>query len=191
MNQIELYVLEGFRHIADLAAYDHIVFIMALCASYRYLQWKTLLGVISFFSIGHSLTLALSGLKIITPNSDLVEFLIPCTIFVTAFSILFRERFPFLEGVVFNMGLAFLFGLVHGLGFSTYFKMLMEGMETNYLTPLLAFTLGIELGQVLIVSIFLLITELLIRLAKVEQTRWSIFMAGGATAISLLLMKGI
>ncbi len=74
----------GFEHITDLNGYDHMLFLLALCAAYRYSEWKKILVLVTAFTVGHSITLALSVLNIIPVNGAWIEFLIPITILATA-----------------------------------------------------------------------------------------------------------
>src|SRR5689334_14130401 len=116
-----VYLKLGFHHIADLQGYDHLLFLVALCAAYAYTNWKRVLVLVTAFTIGHSLTLALSSLNILVLNPALIEVLIPVTILLTSLKNLFfsskteRTWDP-------SYFLPLIFGLIHGLGFSSYFK---------------------------------------------------------------------
>ena len=84
MDSFDFYIQLGFEHISDFAGYDHMLFLVALCAIYRIQQWKSILVLVTAFTIGHSITLVLSSLDIVTIPSNIIEFLIPVTIFLTA-----------------------------------------------------------------------------------------------------------
>ena len=132
MNTFQLYLSLGFHHIIDIHGYDHIVFILALCAGYSFSQIKNILILITAFTIGHTITLALSTLNIVNVDSALIEFLIPVTILITALTNLFkttRLQHKFVYVV------ALFFGLIHGLGFSNYLKELL-GKESSIIKPL-------------------------------------------------------
>jgi hypothetical protein len=179
-----MYLRLGFRHIIDINGYDHIVFVLVLCAGYSLNQLKKVLILITAFTIGHSLTLALSTLKILSIPSHIVEFLIPATIMVTALSNVLslksnNNRFVYIATLF--------FGLIHGLGFSNYLKDLL-GRESNIFTPLLAFNLGLELGQLLVLSIYFLVLLITVHLLKVRHDFWRIFVSGAAFGISLILL---
>ncbi len=179
-----MYLRLGFQHIIDINGYDHIVFVLVLCAGYSLNQISKVLILITAFTIGHSLTLALSTLKIVSIPSDLIEFLIPATILVTAVSNVLpikasNNRFIYV--------LTLFFGLIHGLGFSNYLKELL-GRESNIFTPLLAFNLGLELGQLLILGIYFIILFVSVHLFKIRQDFWRIFISGAAFGISLILL---
>jgi len=184
MSLFETYLRLGFHHIINIHAYDHIVFVLVLCAGYSLDQIKKVLILITAFTIGHSLTLALSTLKIVSIPSDIIEFLIPVTIFITAVS----NILPFRSGnYKFIYLTTLLFGLIHGLGFSNYLKELL-GRESNIVSPLLAFNLGLELGQILILAAYFLLLFLTISLLKVRNDFWKIYVSGAGFGISLILL---
>lgn len=188
MEEFQLYAKLGFDHITDLNGYDHILFIVALCAVYRPNEWKKLLILITAFTLGHSLTLALAVLNIIKVPSELVEFLIPVTIVATA---LFNLRKPVKNQRSFgtlNYWLAAAFGLIHGMGFSNYLRSLL-GKSSNIITQLLAFNVGLEIGQLLIVALLLTITLVVIEVAKVKHQLWSIWLSGLAAGAALVIMS--
>lgn len=184
MSLFEMYLRLGFQHIIDINGYDHIVFVLVLCAGYSIKQINKVLILITAFTIGHSLTLALSTLNVVNIPSALIEFLIPATILVTALSNVLplkasNNRFVYI--------ITLFFGLIHGLGFSNYLKGLL-GRESNIFTPLLAFNLGLELGQLVILSIYLLVLVLSVNLFKVRHDFWRIFVSGAAFGIALVLL---
>ena len=180
------YLELGFDHILDMNGYDHILFIIALCAVYRYSQWKNILILVTAFTIGHSVTLALSALDIVVFRADIIEFLIPLTILVTAlFNVARKENTG--DRLMANYGLALFFGLIHGLGFSNYFKALL-GREENITTPLFAFNVGVELGQLVIVAITVIAGIIFMRYQRVEQRAWNLFISGAAAGISFILL---
>lgn len=182
----------GLHHIADPKAYDHIVFIIALCAIYRLSEWKKVAILVTAFTIGHSITLALAALKIVTPQYEIVEMLIPITIAITAiYNVTKKENKDdlsiFSKNIAWNYLFALLFGLIHGLGFSNYFRELL-GNEANILQPLLAFNLGIEGGQLLIVAFILITSYLFLDVLKVSQRAWTLFISGAAFGIAVTLL---
>ena len=144
-----MYFLLGLEHILNWAALDHLLFLLSLTCVYVYSDYKKILWLITAFTIGHSITLALATLHIIEVNSTWVEFLIPCTILLSAIYNLTKTKKRYKYGVV------ALFGLIHGLGFSNYLQSLL-GSESSLFTPLLGFNLGLELGQICVVAIVLL-----------------------------------
>lgn len=171
MNQFELYFGLGVSHILDIEGYDHILFVIALCTIYTFVDWRKILVLVTAFTIGHSLTLALATLKFISVNASLIEFLIPVTIAITSASNLLNTQSKNERAISLNYFFALFFGLIHGLGFSNFLKSLL-GKESSILEPLLAFNLGLELGQIVIVIAFLALTFVLINVLKMRQKLW-------------------
>ncbi len=189
MSQFELYFQLGKDHILDYKnGYDHILFIVALCAVYLMRDWKKVLILVTAFTIGHSITLALSTLKIISVNQELIEFLIPVTIFITAGSNIFRRTELSDRTTYINYGYALFFGLIHGLGFSNYLKSIL-GKDSGIVSRLFAFNIGLELGQIIIVSIFLILSFILVDLFTVNRRDWKIVVSSAVAGMALLLMK--
>ena len=188
MSLFELYFKLGLQHIADLKGYDHILFILVLCAVYSFKEWRRVLILITAFTIGHSLTLALATLDLIQVDGDLIEFLIPLTIFITALAnVLSRNQNVHTFQHYLKYTAALFFGLIHGLGFSNYLRSLL-GSEKGLLLPLFSFNIGIEIGQVLIVTVIMLLTFLLVDLFKFPRRDWHILLSGAGMGISLILM---
>lgn len=189
------YLQLGFEHIADLTGYDHILFIVALCAIYRLKEWRKVAILVTAFTIGHSLTLALAALNIIPLRPALIEFLIPVTIFLTAVYnvIVHRQATAVAEGtfdrrVTLNYIFALFFGLIHGMGFSNFFRsLLLPGEENELVRQLLAFNIGVELGQLAIVGFILATSFIAFNLFKVKQREWNLFISGAAAGLSLVM----
>jgi len=135
MTTFGLYLSLGFDHIADLAGYDHILFLMALCAVYSLKEWAKVLILVTAFTLGHTLTLALATLDLIRISTSLIEFLIPLTIIITGiWNIIQRPDSDQTLSHRFKYGIAMFFGLIHGLGFSNYLRSLL-GSEQDLLLP--------------------------------------------------------
>ena len=148
MSELLTFIHLGFRHIVDIEAMDHILFLLALAAIYRVSDWKSTLWVITAFTVGHSITLALAVTNVLTVPSAIVEFLIPVTIMITAVeNIIVRDRGQALWGGKYRPVFAGVFGLVHGAGFATYLKSLFVA---SVALPLFGFNVGIELGQIVV-----------------------------------------
>ena len=152
----------------DFAAYDHILFLIVLTVVFNMNQWKKVVWLVTLFTLGHSITLALSAYGILILKMDLIEFLIPLTICVTGIINIFRAQKSQTGKENTNLIFAPIFGLIHGLGFSNYFKM-MIGKEEDKLFPLLEFALGIEASQIIIVLVILITTTLLQYFFKVTK----------------------
>ena len=188
MSEFEIYLKLGIDHILDLDAYDHIVFIVALHAVYTLKEWRKVLILVTSFTIGHSITLMLSAFDVIPVNTRLIEFLIPVTILMTSIYNVFDKEEKHKQKIRLNYFLALIFGLIHGMGFSNYFKSLM-GMEENVVLPLFAFNLGVEIGQLAIVAIILVALWIFIDKLKILHRDWNLFISGSTAGISLLLIK--
>jgi hypothetical protein len=188
MSLFELYFKLGLQHIADLKGYDHILFILTLCAVYSLKEWKKVLVLVTAFTIGHSLTLALATLDLIRVDGDLIEFLIPVTIFVTAIANLFVRNQKGNSGLYYlRYAAALFFGLIHGLGFSNYLRSLL-GSERGLVLPLFSFNVGIEMGQIIIVSLIMLLTKVVVDLLGLPKREWHVLLSGAGLGISLVLM---
>ncbi len=157
----------GLEHILDIKGYDHMLFLLALCIPFTLRDWKKVLILATAFTIGHSVTLVLSTLDLVRFPMDWIEFLIPVTILLTA-------RYDLLRGTSINRnlhyGMALFFGLIHGMGFSNFLRgSMFPGEESNLVWQLLYFNLGIELGQVFVVIVFLIILTLLNRFLRSKE----------------------
>ncbi|NOY37727.1 MAG: HupE/UreJ family protein [Chlorobi bacterium] len=188
MSIFELYLNLGIHHIADLRGYDHILFISTLIAVYQLKHWKKVIVLVTAFTIGHSTTLALATLHILRISPDWIEFLIPVTIFITAFINLLQKSDNFDRDIHFFKYLtALFFGLIHGLGFSNYLRSLL-GAESSFVWPLFSFNLGIEVGQFIIVSIVLALNLVLVKWVHIRQRDWRLVISGAGLGVSLVLM---
>ena len=174
-----LYLKLGFEHLLDLAAYDHLLFVIALTVVYQVSEWKKLLILVTAFTIGHSITLALAVLDIIQFPATIIEWLIPITILMTAaynLWIYFKQKNPSSTPTkLLNVKYitALFFGLIHGMGFSNFLKSaLMPGEEHLLVWQLLAFNLGLEVGQLVIVGIVLLINFIVLNILGFKKQTW-------------------
>ncbi len=188
MTTFSLYFQLGLTHILDIRGYDHILFVVALCAMYLLRDWRKILLLVTAFTLGHSITLALATLRLVRLDPELVEFLIPVTIFITAVSNIVRKRGAALPRVApLNYALALVFGLIHGLGFSNYLRSLLSKSQ-SLVGPLLSFNLGLELGQLVIVLIFLLSASVVVGLLGVSRRDWKLVISSAIAGISLMLV---
>lgn len=185
MQDFSLYFELGWQHILDWKGYDHILFVMVLCGIYTLTDWKKVLVLVTAFTIGHSITLALSVLKVITVNTDLIEFLIPVTILITAATnILSKRAKP--KNVKLKYTLALFFGLIHGMGFSNYLNSLL-GTSKSIVAELFAFNVGLEFGQIIIVLATLLISFILVNIVKIKKWDWNFFLSSAIFGISFIM----
>lgn len=183
---LDIYTKLGFEHILDPNGYDHILFVVALCAVYVIKDWKKVLILVTAFTIGHSLTLALSSLRIVTISSSLVETLIPITIVLTCIYNIVKGKIE-KEKANINYGLALGFGFIHGLGFSNFFKALL-GQEESIIGPLFYFNVGVELGQIIIVLLTLLLSYIIVDVFKLKQKYYNYTVSGVILIWALKMM---
>lgn len=159
MSDFWIFLEIGLHHVLDIRAYDHVLFLIALTVPYAFRDWKRVLLLVSVFTIGHTLALFMSVFGILTIRIDIVEFLIPITILSTAlFNIFTAGKSAQKDGVSVIGFITLFFGIIHGLGFSNYFKTILSGKPSDKVAPLLEFALGIELAQVLIVLSVLILS---------------------------------
>jgi len=184
MIDFGLFFQMGYEHISDLNGIDHILFVAALCIRYQFADWKKLLWLVTAFTLGHSITLALSVFNIVNYSVNWIEFLIPVTIVITAISNVFVKKFVYKAKFPLIYFFAAFFGLIHGLGFSNYLKSLLS-KEGNIIPELLAFNLGLEAGQLVIVLAILIISLIFVQLFKINRREYLLYVSGGIFAIAL------
>lgn len=189
MDSFLFYFKEGLFHVLDWGAYDHILFLIALTVPYLFSSWKRLLTLVTIFTIGHTLALALSAFGIVKVNTSIVEVLIPITILVTAFYNIFtagkkgkKEKIG-IHGIV-----TLFFGLIHGLGFSTYFKM-MTSRSDSKLLPLIEYTLGIETAQIIIVLVVLIISFIAQSIFRFSLRDWTLVLSSIVIGVAIPVFR--
>lgn len=186
MNQFSTYFTLGLEHISDLQGYDHILFIVTLCAAYSITEWKKVAILVTAFTLGHSLTLSLSAYRVLLFNSQIIEILIPVTILLTCLINIILQ--PSSSGTIgYKYLMALTFGFIHGMGFSNFFNSLFDA-DSNILLPLFAFNIGIEVGQLVIIFTFFAIYFGLNKIVNIEQRSWKLFLSFGGSIISLMLI---
>ncbi|MGI4020452.1 MAG: HupE/UreJ family protein [Janthinobacterium lividum] len=183
MSDFVFYFSLGWEHIISTNALDHQLFIISLAAVYTFNDLKKVLILITAFTIGHSLTLALSVLDIIRFPSIWVEFLIPCTVFITAFNNILqldkKER-----SIKTNYYLALLFGFIHGMGFANAIRMMLV-KDQSICIGLVGFNVGLEAGQIFVVAFFLVTTFVFLKLLSVKRRDWVFFLSSGVFALAI------
>jgi uncharacterized membrane protein YfcA len=186
MEDFKLYFGIGTQHILTWEAMDHILFVAALCLRYQIKDWKKVVVLVTAFTIGHSITLVLSALQLVHVNTRWIEFLIPLTIVATAINNLLQRKqqveHPSRLPLIYFFAL--FFGLIHGLAFANSLLSLIGG--DNLVVPLLAFNLGIEAAQLLVVAIILAISFIFVQLMRVRRTWW---VWGASTLVLLASLK--
>lgn len=174
----------GFEHIVSLAGFDHLLFIVVLCAAYTWQDWRRVLVLLTGFTLGHSLTLALVAFRMLVLPQSWVEMLIPITILITSL-VNVAQSAP--GGIGRAFVLSSCFGLIHGCGFAGYFAMML-GDEESILWPLFAFNLGLEAGQVFTVLVFYALFFGLGKIWVIPQRSWTIFVSGAGAGLALKLV---
>ncbi len=183
ITDFSFYFNIGWEHIVSFDALDHQLFILALAAIYLLKDWKQVLLLITAFTIGHSITLALSVLDIFRISGNWVEFLIPCTIVVTALTNLVQKN-PKAGTVHLNYLLALFFGLIHGMGFANTIRFVLAS-DQSIGWGLFGFNVGLEVGQIAVVTIILAISFMFVNLLKVSQRNWVIFLSAAVFSLAL------
>lgn len=188
-----VYLRLGFEHIVDWRAYDHLLFVAALCVAYPIRAWKPLLVLVTAFTVGHSMTLVLATLNLVRIDTVLVEVLIPVTILLT--SVVNVAESARLTDILaeserarrIKYGTALFFGLVHGMGFSTFLRAAL-GAEERITLPLFAFNVGLEAGQIVIVTVLLVLGAAVVRLRLLDRRGWVLVVSGAAGGIAATMI---
>lgn len=183
MQDFLFYLKLGWEHIISLDALDHQLFVLALIAVYSYKDLKKILILVTAFTVGHSITLALSILDIVRVPSNWVEFLIPLTIVLTALgNIVMKNKKQALDKT--NYYLALIFGLIHGMGFANTARVMIAKSQ-SIAVPLLGFNIGLEVGQIVIVFAILILLFIALTLFKINKKDWILFVSSGVFALAL------
>lgn len=183
MQDFMLYLKLGWEHIVSLDALDHQLFVLVLMAIFVFKDWKKILWVVTAFTIGHSITLALSVFDILRAPAKWIEFLIPLTIVITALdNILMRNKPQNLMQM--NYFFALFFGLIHGMGFANTARMMMS-KEQSILVPLLGFNIGLEVGQIAVVVVIMILHFVMLTLFRVNKKEWVMFVSSAVFALAL------
>ena len=189
MSEFLLYFNIGLKHVLDSNAYDHVLFLMALVVPFAFKDWKRVLILVSLFTIGHTVALMLSVFEVLQVKAAIVEFLIPITILITTGYHLFtagkpvkKERISFVEIVTLS------FGIIHGLGFSNYFKSILPGNATDKLLPLMEFALGIEGAQLIVVLAVLVASNVAQSVFNFSKRDWALILSAFIIGVVLPML---
>jgi hypothetical protein len=175
MSDFWIYFEVGMRHVLNIFSYDHVLFLIALSIPYVFKDWKKILLLVSLFTLGHTVALFLSVYEIVVVKVDIIEFLIPITILITAFFHLFTVGKTVKNYSISVVGfITLFFGIIHGLGFATYFKSIIGGTRNSKLLPLLEFATGIEAAQIIVVLIALIAAYCVQTLFRFSKRDWTL-----------------
>jgi hypothetical protein len=170
MKDFIFYFKIGWFHIMSMDATDHLFFIAVLAIIYSFADWRRVLILVTAFTLGHAITLFMSVLNLIILKSEMVEFLIPCTILVTAMVNLFLKKEQLASHRI-QYGIALGFGLIHGLGYANYIRMILSA-DQQLVWGLLSFNLGLEAGQIVVVCLVLLTVWVSTRIHEKAHLQW-------------------
>ena len=185
MDSFLFYLKEGFLHITDLKGVDHILFIASVCLAFETTDFRRIIYAVTFFTVGHSVSLALSVSNQLLLPSHVIEWLIPTTILISVV-MNFKKGSQNKDVLLRKNMLIGLFGIIHGMGFSNYLKNMM-GTEENILLPLFSFNTGLEIGQLMIVAFILLLNFTANRVFKISQPAWILYGSGFISGLAILL----
>ena len=186
MSEFLIYFQIGLQHVLDIHAYDHVLFLMALVIPFAFKDWRRILLSVTLFTLGHTTALLLSVYGIVAVKTSVVELLIPITILITALFNLFTiGKSSKKESLNLIFLITLFFGVIHGLGFSNYFKTILGGSSSSKLVPLLEFALGIEGAQIAVVIVVLILAYIMQSIFKFSKRDW--ILVGSAFIIGVVV----
>ena len=188
MSNFITHVELGFKHVLDFNGYDHILFLIVLAVIFSFSQWKKVLLMITFFTVGHTFTLSLATYQIVAIKETVIEFLIPITILITAVVNILKFSINSPKRKKTNLFFALFFGLIHGLGFSNFLRVTL-GRSEDKLIPMLEFALGIELAQIVIVLSVLILGTVLIHFFRVSKRDWVVITSAIVIGITIPIIR--
>ncbi|RKS99158.1 HupE/UreJ family protein [Flavobacterium sp. 123] len=178
MSDFWIYFQIGLKHVLNIYAYDHVLFLVALAVPFTFKDWQRIVLLVTLFTVGHTMALLLSVYEIVAIKVNVVEFLIPITIFVTAlFSLFTAGKSSKKESLNLVFFITLFFGIIHGLGFSNYFKTILGGSANSKLIPLSEFALGIEAAQIIVVFVVLVLSYIVQTVFRFSKRDWTLVMS--------------
>lgn len=191
MAQFWIYFQLGLKHILDIYSYDHVLFLIALAIPFSFNDWKRILLLVSLFTLGHTLSLLLSIFGIIAVRVSVVELLIPITILIVAlFNLFTAGKSNKKESVSVVLLVTLFFGIIHGLGFSNYFRSILKGTSGSKLLPILEFALGIEVAQIVVVFVVLVLAYIVQIFFRFSKRDWALVMSAFIIGVVLPMIIG-
>ena len=178
MSEFWIYFQIGLKHVLDINAYDHVLFLIALAVPFSFADWKRVVLLVTLFTIGHTMALMLSVFEIVTIKVNVVELLIPITILITAlFNLFTAGKSNKKESINLVFFITLFFGIIHGLGFSNYFKSILGGSASSKILPLSEFALGIEAAQIVVVFVVLVLSYVFQTIFRFSKRDWTLVMS--------------
>ena len=178
MSEFWIYFQIGLKHVLDIHAYDHVLFLIALAVPFSFADWKRVVLLVTLFTIGHTMALMLSVFEIVTIKVNVVELLIPITILITAlFNLFTAGKSNKKESINLVFFITLFFGIIHGLGFSNYFKSILGGSSSSKILPLSEFALGIEAAQIVVVFVVLVLSYIVQTVFRFSKRDWTLVMS--------------
>jgi len=189
MSQFSLYYNLGFRYILDIYNVEYILFLLSLLTVFTIKDWKRVIILLIFFILGYSITISLGAYKVVKYNPELIEFLLPLTIFFTSFTNIFKKKdnFRYHGNMRKNYVLALIFGAIHGFSYSNYIIGISDSQLLVW-NQFFAFNLGVDTGQIIVSLIFLIIAFLFINIFGVNRRDWVMVISSGIAGVALTLM---
>ena len=191
MSQFWIYFQIGLKHVLDIDSYDHVLFLIALATPFSFKDWKRIVLLVSLFTIGHTMALLLSVFGIIAFKVSVIELLIPITILITAiYNLLTASKSNKNRGLNLIFFITLFFGIIHGLGFSNYFKSILGGNAVSKLLPLSEFALGIEAAQIVVVFIVLILSYIVQTVFRFSRRDWALVFSAFVIGVVLPMIIG-
>lgn len=189
MSEFLLYFQIGLKHVLDIHAYDHVLFLIALSVPFSFNDWKRIFLLVTIFTIGHTTALFLSIFGIIAVKVTVVELLIPITILITALYNLFTAgKNTKNAGIDVTAIITLFFGIIHGLGFSNYFKSILGGSTVSKVLPISEFALGIEAAQIVVVIVVLILSYIVQTFFRFSKRDWTLVMSAFVIGVVIPLI---
>lgn len=189
MSEFLTYFQLGLKHILDIYSYDHILFLIALSVPFSFKDWQRILLLVTMFTLGHSMSLLLVIFGIVAIKVSVVEMLIPITILITAlFNLFTAGKTNKKESINLIFFVTLFFGIIHGLGFSSYFKSILPEGTVSKLLPLCEFSLGIEAGQLVVVFVTLILSYIVQTFFRFSKRDWTLVMSAFIIGVVLPLI---
>lgn len=191
MADFWIYFQLGLKHIINVFSYDHILFLIALSVPFSFKDWQRILLLVTLFTIGHTMSLLLVVFGIVAIKVSVVEMLIPITILIVAlFNLFTAGKTNKKESINLIFFVTLFFGIIHGLGFSSYFKSIIGGSTTDKLLPLLEFALGIEAAQLIVVVVMLILSYIVQTFFRFSKRDWTLVMSAFIIGVVLPMIIG-